>query len=221
MRRCITDCAESIFDEALAFVFGHSPSCIDNLETRPGAESFMGICRDANPEWPGWFIFDRGHRREDGDGSWQGVSADMRGLIRSFYREHYWRAVYADAMPAPLAAVVFDSAVAHGRNRALRFLQEALNTMHGFRRIEVDGIFRRDSRQALAVLLARHDWYLKTLVAETLRIRQGCCDLIACGDRRARSLCRSRVQGIHRMAAEYFNSAQTGPGCEPGLELAC
>lgn len=221
MWRCSTDCAESIFDETLAFVFGNSPSCVDNLENLPGTERFMGICRDANPEWPGWFILDRDRGREDGDGSWRGVSAVMRGLIRSFYREHYWRAVYADAMPAPLAAVVFDSAVAHGRNRALRFLQEALNTMYGFRRIDVDGIFRVDSRQALGALLTRHEWYLKTLVAETLRIRQGCCDLIACGDRRARSLCGSRVLGIQRLAGEHFSSTQTSPGCEPGLEVAC
>lgn len=222
MRQIQADCAGTIFEEALTLVFGHPPSCIDNLESPPGGERFMGICRVANPEWPGWFVLDRRHGGLPGDVSWQGVPADLRDLVRSFYREGYWRAVYADTMPAPLAAVVFDSAVVHGRNRALRFLQEALNTLYGFRRLDVDGIFRRDSRQALDGLLARHDWYLKTLVAETLRIRQGCCDLIACGDRRARSICRARILGVQRLGEGYFQGCmQAVPVSGPGLELAC
>jgi hypothetical protein len=222
MRQDHTESAESIFEEALTLAFGPSPSCIDNLENLPGGVRFMGISRDANPEWPGWFVLDRRHGGPDGDVAWRAVPADLRGLVRSFYRERYWRPVFADVMPAPLAAVVFDSAVVHGRNRALRFLQEALNVMYGFRRLDVDGIFRRDSRHALDVLLARQDWYLQTLVAETLRIRQGCCDLIACGDRRARHLCRDRTLEVQRMAAGCFpGCAQTVPGCGSGLELAC
>lgn len=215
MRQCCAHSAGNTFDDVFGFVLGNYPTCVDNPENGFGGESFMGISRAANPEWPGWFVLDR---RRDAAGI--DAPADLRGLARAFYKGHYWRAVYADAMPAALAAAVFDSAVVHGRNRALRFLQEALNNVYGFRRVEVDGILRLDSRQALDVLVSRDAWYVQTLATETLRIRQGCCDLIACGDLRVRSLCRERLAGVRRMAERPGETAPVMPGEIAGMGVA-
>lgn len=205
MRNSAAGSAGGIFEGALEFVFAGGASCVDNLENRTGGEVFMGISRAANPEWHGWVVLDHGRRDffpgdNRPDARWAlEECAGLRGLVRAFYLHNYWKAVFADTMPAPLAVALFDSAVVHGRNRALRFLQEAVNNLYGFSRVEVDGIFRRDSRQALEAILSRHEWYLQTIVAEVLRIRQGYCDLVACGDRQAMAVCRKRVRGLQRL----------------------
>jgi lysozyme family protein len=44
---------------------------------------------------------------------------------RAIYRRDYWDRVRADAMPPPLALLVFDAAVNNGVGRAIRWLQGA------------------------------------------------------------------------------------------------
>lgn len=192
------------FEASLDFVLKSPMLCVDNLENVRRGESFMGISRMANPEWPGWFILDeaekgsgRKERRPD-----VATGDVLRGLVRCFYRDNFWRGVYADTMPEPLATVLFDCAVVHGRNRAFRFLQEALNTVSGVGRLEVDGIFRKDSQQALRAILAMHMWYRQVLVAEVIRARQAYCDVIACGDRSG--CCRARLLEVQGFVEGYF-----------------
>ena len=228
MRNSAAGSAGESFDAAFGFVELAGPPCMDNLESPLGGRSFMGISRAAYPDWPGWIVLDHG-RGVCPSGSGQPVADDatggctgLRRLVRSFYLDNYWKGVFADTMPWPLSVVVFDSAVVHGRNRAVRMLQEALNNLYGFRKLEVDGIFRRDSRMALASILSRHELYLRTLVAEVLRIRQGYCDLIACGDRQAMSVCRQRALGLQRLAERCFEDAVfVMPSEASGLGLAC
>lgn len=212
---------EQAFEEALAFALNAGGPCVDNLENRPCGQSFKGISRQANPGWPGWFILDR--MAEEGPlGGMKESGPALRGLVRSYYRATCWRGVCADIMPAPLAVALFDSAAVHGRNRAVRFLQEALNTLFGVRRLDVDGILRWDSRQALNVILGRHEWYLTLLVGELLRIRQGHCDSVACGDRGAVVRCGSRIR--HLRALLESDSCQCGniiPSRISGLGLNC
>ncbi len=54
---------------------------------------------------------------------------DIRGLgladAQAIYRRDYWDRVSGDALPAPLALLVFDAAVNNGVSRALRWLQAA------------------------------------------------------------------------------------------------
>lgn len=228
MRNIAAGAAGESFDAAFEFVAQAGPPCVDNLESSLGGGSFMGISRSANPDWPGWIVLDQdwgvcpsGFDPSFTDGV-TGENSSLRRLVRSFYQHHYWKGVFADTMPWPLSVVVFDSAVAHGRNRAVRMLQEALNNLYGFRKLEVDGIFKRDSRRALDAILARHEWYLKTLVAEVLRIRQGYCDQVACGDRQAMTACRQRSSGLQRLAERFFEDAVYAiPSEASGLGLAC
>jgi hypothetical protein len=204
------------FDEALEFVLNTGASCVDNLESARGGEHFMGIRRSVHPGWPGWFILDR--ERESGRNPFtepaSGCRRILRGLVRTFYRENFWQGVYADTMPFPLSLVLFDSAVVHGRNRALRFLQEALNTILGVPWLDVDGIFRSDSRRALdAVIVRRDPWYLALLVSELLSFRQAHCDGIGCGDMDVRAMCAARVHALSRISDVAFGDS-AGP-CVP------
>ena len=54
---------------------------------------------------------------------------DIAGLLladaRAIYRRDYWDRVGGDALPAPLALLVFDAAVNNGVGRAVRWLQGA------------------------------------------------------------------------------------------------
>ena len=54
---------------------------------------------------------------------------DITGLTladaQAIYRRDYWQRVQADALPAPLALLVFDSAVNNGVGHAARWLQTA------------------------------------------------------------------------------------------------
>lgn len=211
------------FGEALDFVLRAGRPCVDNLENSPRGETFMGINRQANPEWQGWFVLDqKGRTGQAGAASDSNAAMALQGLVRSFYRERYWRPVYADILPASLGVALFDSAVVHGRNRALRFLQEALNTLCGVHRLDVDGIFRRDTRAVLDTMLQRHAWYQRVLVCELLRARQGYCDSVACGDRSATITCRARISSLRVLVRRCF--AEPGlhvAGREAGLGLTC
>ena len=57
---------------------------------------------------------------------------DIAGLTmadaEAIYRRDYWIPVSAEAMPPPLALIVFDSAINNGVERAVRWLQMALGT---------------------------------------------------------------------------------------------
>lgn len=56
-------------------------------------------------------------------------SLDIAGLTlpqaREIYRQAYWDPIRADELPAPLALLAFDAAVNCGRDRAIRWLQDA------------------------------------------------------------------------------------------------
>lgn len=62
---------------------------------------------------------------------------DIAGLslgdAQAIYRRDYWDRVQGDALPPPLALLVFDAAVNNGVGRAVRWLQQALG-------VQADGV---------------------------------------------------------------------------------
>lgn len=61
------------------------------------------------------------------------IAALSLAEAQAVYRRDYWERVQGDAMPAPLALLVFDAAVNNGLGRAIRWLQEAAG-------VTVDGV---------------------------------------------------------------------------------
>lgn len=48
---------------------------------------------------------------------------------KTIYKKGYWDVVKADSLPHPLDLIVFDMAVNHGPNTAIKLLQESLNSI--------------------------------------------------------------------------------------------
>ena len=77
---------------------------------------------------------------------------DIRALAladaRAIYRRDYWDHVQGDALPPPLALLVFDAAVNNGVGRAARWLQTAVG-------VAADGEIGPATLAALAAAVAR------------------------------------------------------------------
>jgi len=56
------------------------------------------------------------------------------------YKKGYWDVVQADSLPHPLDLIMFDSAVNHGPNAAVKLLQKSLNALLRYAELKVDGI---------------------------------------------------------------------------------
>jgi lysozyme family protein len=106
----------SVFEQAFAVVVGHEGG-YDATRADPG-------------NWTGGAV-GRGELR----GTKFGISAaaypalDIANLAlaeaQAIFRRDYWDRVQADALPPPLALLVFDAAVNNGPDRAIRWLQAA------------------------------------------------------------------------------------------------
>jgi lysozyme family protein len=60
--------------------------------------------------------------------------------VKIIYKKGYWDVVQADRLPHPLDLIMFDSAVNHGPNAAVKLLQKSLNTLLPYTELKVDGI---------------------------------------------------------------------------------
>ena len=59
---------------------------------------------------------------------------------KTIYKKGYWDAIQANSLPHPLDLILFDSAVNHGPNAAVKLLQKSLNTLLPYTELKVDGI---------------------------------------------------------------------------------
>lgn len=67
---------------------------------------------------------------------------------KTIYKNGYWNAVKADDLPYPLDLIMFDMAVNHGVNTAIKLLQKSLNSMFSFN-LAVDGIIGQKTMAAI------------------------------------------------------------------------
>lgn len=112
----------SRFDDCLAFVLEREGGFSDDPVDRGGATNF-GVTQRA---------YDR--YRERHSLPRRSVRLIEQPEVRGVYTEDYWTPVHADALPAPLDLIMFDSAVNHGVGGATRLLQRVLG-------VKVDGAF--------------------------------------------------------------------------------
>ena len=101
-----------LFDRAVEFVLRFEGDLSDDPHD-PGRITKFGISQKAYPD------------------------VDIRALTRreaiELYRRDYWMKCKCDHLPAPLAMILFDSAVNQGPRPAVRMLQQALS-------VRVDGV---------------------------------------------------------------------------------
>lgn len=102
----------SPFDAALAFVLRWEGGLVDD-PADPGGLTNHGISQRAYPDL--------------------NIRALTPQEIAQIYLRDYWVATRCPEMPAPLALMVFDSAVNQGARRAAEFLQQAAG-------VRVDGV---------------------------------------------------------------------------------
>ena len=96
-------------------------------------ETYMGVDRGANPNWPGWYVIDI-YKRDNPHASVQklnvllGTNLNLQASIYSFYKANYWDTVNLDNVnDQQVANNLFDCSVNQGEGMARRFIQVACN----------------------------------------------------------------------------------------------
>ena len=134
--------------------------------TAKPAETFRGIDRAQNPDWPGWARVD-GFRvgakvKRFPANALADSELDAAALL--FYKPRYWDAVGGDDVPSQaLAERLFDFGVTSGPRDAVKALQRALNFLNATRfpgdrwhEVAIDGVWGRETRSALRRCFALH-----------------------------------------------------------------
>lgn len=107
-----------------------------------GGETYAGISRRANPDWPGW------DRIDDGDED----SESLRSLVEERYRQRYWMPIRGNEIPSDdVARSMMSVAVLSGPVIAIRLAQTVLQ-------LRPDGVLGPDTMGALAKLEEGSIW---------------------------------------------------------------
>ena len=121
---------------------------------------------------------------------------DIAGLeldgARAIYRRDYWDRVQGDALPPPLALLVFDAAVNNGVGRAARWLQIAAG-------VRVDGLIGAQTLAATAAAAGRGAGLMAEFQAQRLAFMAGLPTWRTFGLGWARRLCRLPFAALEMM----------------------
>ena len=117
------------FDDAFKIVLGFEGGYSNDPADR-GGETNYGITYNTlnDAKNKGWIPFNV---------TIQNIKIEHAKII---YKKGYWDAVQADSLPHPLDLIMFDSAVNHGPNAAVKLLQKSLNALLPYTELVVDGI---------------------------------------------------------------------------------
>jgi len=116
----------------------------------PGGETYKGIARAFNPQWPGWLTID-GVKAQASVATpvprtgWRTLSksleaeAALNTLVMSFYKASYWNSLSLDAVHSQcIAEQLADHGVNAGVSRPAKMLQYLLTTEFGVKLV-IDG----------------------------------------------------------------------------------
>ena len=77
---------------------------------------------------------------------------------KGFYHQEFWKALSLDRLESPeIAYEIFDTAVNTGPGTAAEIAQQAVNAMHGFAYVKVDGELGPMTRAAINGLTRRYE----------------------------------------------------------------
>lgn len=117
------------FDDAFKIVLGFEGGYVNDPADR-GGETNYGITYNTlnDAKNKGWIPFNV---------TIQNIQLEHAKII---YKKGYWDAIQADSLPHPLDLILFDSAVNHGPNAAVKLLQKSLNALLRYTELKIDGI---------------------------------------------------------------------------------
>lgn len=92
-----------------------------------GGETYAGIARNYNPQWPGWTTIDAlKNNYAGGKIPYNAKFHSLNQSVQSFYLQNYWNKIMGDAIKSqPIANLAYDFVVQSGQ--AVRQIQEAIN----------------------------------------------------------------------------------------------
>ena len=129
-------------------------------------------CRERSTPQCGWYSLDLD---TDGDVDADDIRACTKAQAAALFRTHFWDKRSCKALPLPLAVTLYDGAVNMGPARAVRQLQQAMNTtgeaqLDHYSPIAGDGIMGPRTRELAEALAGAHlDFYAARL---SLRLRE-------------------------------------------------
>ena len=150
---------EAVYKYTKQFEAGYANSKLDN-----GGETFRGISRVANPQWPGWAIVDHYKaqiEKREGPIDWHKqanwgkidheTSNDigLKAMVTSMYKYNYWQPVERLGFSDQLASKLFDIHVNAGWLNMARILQRAVNDLSPDM-LEIDGKIGQKTKDAVA-----------------------------------------------------------------------
>ncbi|HKQ29911.1 MAG TPA: glycosyl hydrolase 108 family protein [Burkholderiales bacterium] len=146
------------FKKALPHILANEGRYVDDPDDR-GGETYKGVARQFNPDWPGWKAIDRARKRRNFPANLE-RNVSLQRQVREFYKQHYWDKLQGDVLSdQSLADELFDTAVNLGVARAVTFLQRALNVLNRnaalYADLAEDGVFGQRSLAAITAYLKR------------------------------------------------------------------
>ena len=111
------------------------------------------------------------------------------GDAQSIYLRDYWEPIQGDALPPPLALLVFDAAVNNGTGRAIQWLQQAVGA-------SVDGVLGAHTMAAIDARNGSGAAVLAEFQAQRMRFMAGLPTWRTFGLGWARRLCRLPFEAI-------------------------
>jgi lysozyme family protein len=119
----------ALFEIAYSKTAGHEGG-YSNDSTDAGKETYQGISRRYHPTWAGWIIIDK-LKQESGFPDTVYSNKQLESRVSVFYKQHYWDVNLLDEVSSQLIAdEMFDTGVNMGVQRAVKFLQRALNLLN-------------------------------------------------------------------------------------------
>lgn len=101
-----------------SFAFTHKQEGGFVLATLQGetAETYAGIYRKMQPQWPGWVLIDAGDTGSD----------KLKQMVKDFFFQRFWVRSKLEQLPMPLAGLVYDFSVNSGEITAIKKLQHLI-----------------------------------------------------------------------------------------------
>ena len=137
-----------------------------------GGETYKGVSRKYNPDWNGWELVDFYKGRSDFPKILD-LDESLKDRVKSLYKKLYWDKFQGDKIQYQnITNKMFDISVNIGVNRAVKFLQIALNALNNSRDID---LLEEDSKFGNKTNIALIYWADKYCldILKMLNLQQG------------------------------------------------